>query len=98
MVTSAQIEKARLKLLNMGAIGTATSLIAAYVPIPIIAGLSRAEIGVGASAWAYGSQMWRPNTALLVKNPINIAKAINPAFGCPTTPDRADISKLPVIQ
>jgi hypothetical protein len=49
MVSRAQKEKTRLKVLKTGNMGITTSLAAAYAPIPIIAGLKRAEIGVGAS-------------------------------------------------
>src|SRR2546428_5811102 len=48
----------------------------AYPPIPVIAAARIVLIGVGASAYADGSQTWSPNWPILTKNPKHIAATI----------------------
>src|SRR3989441_13292484 len=53
-----------------------TILTVAYPPIPVIAAARIVLIGVGASAYADGSQTWSPNWPIFTKNPKHIAATI----------------------
>jgi hypothetical protein len=49
--------------------------------MPIIAGDNSAETGVGASAWAYGSQICKRNAANFTPSPTTRANTIMESHG-----------------